>query len=164
MRPESITTLLANPLKRVRNDRRESETRSKSDTNEDTWEFGGNKYKHEEGGIPTTIAAVFEKRTTNERITAPYDYDRTKLSVFCYSGHFSPKFSLQIELSRGQPVADITSRDRGFDIFVFKPTHGKFPLTVTEFLKAVCAAKLDLYEDDNDDSDIQSTTSSPSQG
>ena len=150
MKTSTITRPSANPLKRKFVEEKIIESDSKSTISKDTWVFKGKEFKMIEGKVPSAIASAFTKPTAQEKVTAPYDYDRTRLSVYCVSSVHNPTYSAKIELVKGQFLADVTSEKNKFKISVHDPEKEKFPLTATEFLKAVHAAKLDLYEDSDD--------------
>jgi hypothetical protein len=147
MKSTSISQLTAAPLKRKAEEESKDLKKIKSAVTKDTWVYKGKEFKMVEGAMPSSIASAFTKPQNQSSSTAPYDYDRSKLSVYCISSVKGPEFAARIELVKGPFLADVTSEKGSFKINFYGSDKEVIPLSSTEFLKAVHAAKLDLYMD-----------------
>jgi hypothetical protein len=155
MKSTTITTTPVNPSKRKIEERPINTKVPRVELSKDTWVFKGKEYRMVEGAIPNAIASAFEKPTTPAKPTEPYEYDRSKLSVYCMSSVEGPDLAARVELLKGPSfIADVIPDKESFRIQVYPSKQGLFPLTSAEFLKAVYAAKLNIFlKTDEEDSE-----------
>lgn len=121
---------------------------------QDTWVFRGREFRTVEGVMPKAIVDAFEKPLALPENEAPYAYDRSKLSVYCLSGVRGAKLAARVELKKGLFfIADVIPKEEVFEIQVYPIGEKLFPMTPAEFLRAILAAKLNLFlkTDDSDD-------------
>lgn len=119
----------------------------------DTWVFKGREFRMVEGEIPGFIATAFEKPASPSKVVPPYEYDRSKLSVYCLSGVSGADLGVRVELVDGPLfIADVIPKADAFKIQVYPTGQGIIPMSTAEFLRAIHAAKLNLFlkTDDSD--------------
>lgn len=150
MKPPLTSHGLTVPLNREVEDPSQDTQTARPPIAKDTWLYKGKEIRVAAGAMPSAIAAAFAKSQSQITETAPYEYDRDKLSVYCMSNITTPEFVARIEQVRGPFLADVSFVKDSFRIDLFASAKETAPLSSAEFLKAVHAAKLDLYMDEED--------------
>lgn len=151
----AATTAASSVPPKVQGEEKSYETKeARAPLIKDTWVFQGKEYRMIEGAMPSAISAAFEKAPLPTKKSESYEYDRAKLSVYCFSSVDGPDLAARVELVKGPAfIADVIPDKDAFKIQIYPNKQGLFPLSSAEFLKAVDAAKLNIYmkTDENED-------------
>lgn len=155
MKTSNVITTAMIPSKRKAEEAPATNKDVRISIKKDTWVFQDKEYRMAEGVMPSFISAAFEKPSLPLKKAEPYEYDRSKLSVYCISGVRGAEIASRIELVKGPYfIADVIPKEDGFRIQVYPTGQGLFPMSPAEFLRAIFAAKLDLFlktEDSDED-------------
>lgn len=154
MKTSKTTSVSVIPVKREAESAAFEKNNGRVHLKKDTWVFNDKKFRMVEGAMPSSIAAAFEKPVSPPKNAAPYEYDRSKLSVYCISGVTGADIAARVELRKGPFfIADVIPKEDEFIIQVYPTGQGLFPMSPAEFLRAIYAAKLNLFlkTDDSDD-------------